>query len=165
MLKEALKGAQNEGAEIELIQLAGKNIKYCLGCDNCTYPCRVTDDMGKIHKKMIGADIIIVGTPIYYCSVSGLLKNFMDRCACLDSKLKGKIGGAITVSGYSTGNAEAEYHIWDFLNWLWVTLPGRCTAEGYAVKRGEILKKKDNLKSARELGKRLVEFYKGQVKL
>ena len=119
--------------------------------------------MDEICEKMIKADIIIVGSPVYYCNVSGLLKNFIDRCTCLTHpklKLKGKVGGAITVSGFFVGNAEAEYHIWDFLSWQGITLPGRCTAEGFAVKRGEISKKKNDLKSARELGKRLVDFYK-----
>ena len=162
MLKEALKGAQNKGAKTELINLAGKNIRYCLGHDDCLYPCKIKDDMGAIYKKMITADIIIIGSPVYYCNVSGLLKNFMDRCVCLTEglKLKGKIGAAVTVSGFFTGNAEAEYHIWDFLSWQGITLPGRCTAEGYAKKKGEILRKKDNLKSARELGERLADFYK-----
>lgn len=167
MLKETLKGAQKEGVKTDLIQLSGKNIKYCLGCDGCKYPCRIRDDMDKIYKKMIGADIIIIGSPVYYCNVSGLLKNFMDRCTCLthpELKLKGKVGGAITVSGYFAGNAETEYHIWDFLNWQGMTLPGRCTAEGFAKKKGEILRKKDNLKSARELGKRLSDFYREYIK-
>ncbi len=163
MLKEALNGAERKGAKTELIQLSGKNIKHCLGCDDCNFPCRIKDDMGKIYEKMINVDVIIIGSPVYYCNVSGLLKNFMDRCTCLthpELRLKGKIGGAITVSGYFAGNAEAEYHIWDFLNWQGITLPGRCTAEGYAIKKGEILKKKGNLKSARELGERLVNFVK-----
>ena len=166
LLKEVLKGAQKEGAKTELIRLAEKNIKYCLGCDNCRYPCKVRDDMDKIYKKMIETDLIIIDTPVYYCNVSGLLKNFMDRCTCLtkELKLKSKIGAAVTVSGFFAGNAEAEYHIWDFLNWQGITLPGRCTAEGYAEKKGEILRKKDNLKSARELGKRLADFYKEHIK-
>jgi len=162
MLGEALRGAKGKGAKTELIQLSGKNIKYCLGCDNCNFPCRIKDDTGKIYKKMIDADIIIIGSPVYCCNVSGLLKNFMDRCTCLtrpELKLKGKVGGAITVSGFFTGNAETEYHIWDFLNWQGIMLPGRCTAEGFSLKKGEILRKKENLKSARELGERLVDFY------
>ena len=167
MLKETLKEAQKQGAKTELIQLAGKNIKYCLGCDDCRYPCRIKDDMGKIYKKMIKADVIIIGSPVYYCNVSGLLKNFMDRCTCLthpELKLKDKVGGAITVSGFFAGNAEAEYHIWDFQNWLGMIRPGRCTAEGFANKKGEILKRKGDLKSARELGKMLIGFYREYIK-
>lgn len=171
MLKEMLKGAQNKGAKTELIRLAGKYIKCCVGClgekNDCYYPCRIKDDLGKIYEKMISADIIVLGTPIYYCNVSGLLKNFMDRCVCLDHpdlKLKDKIGGMITVSGFFAGNAEAEYHMWDFMNWHGMIMPGRCTAEGYALKKGEILRRQDYLKAARELGERLADFYKERIK-
>lgn len=162
LLNEALKGAEEKGAETELVLLAEKNIKFCAGCDDCGFPCKIRDDMDEIFKKLVAADIIIIGTPVYYCNVSGTLKNFMDRCTCLthpELKLKGKIGGAVSVSGYYTGNAEAEYHIWNFFLWQGMTLPGRCTAEGFAVKKGEILKNEDNLKSARELGVKLVDFY------
>lgn len=167
MLKETLMGAREEGARTELIQLAGKNIKYCLGCDDCKCPCKIKDDMSKIYKKMIEADVIIIGSPVYYCNVSGLLKNFMDRCTCLthpELKLEGKVGGAITVSGFFAGNAEAEYHIWDFQNWQGMIRPGRCTAEGFAEKKGEMSKRKGDLKSARELGKMLVGFYKEHIR-
>jgi len=167
MLKEALKGAEEEGAEAELITLAEKRIEYCLGCDDCKYPCVIRDDMDEIYKKMINADIIILGTPVYWCTLSGLLKNFIDRCTCLnepDFKLKDKIGGGITVSGYFVGNVEALYAIWDFFNWTEMIMPGRNSAEGFALKAGEILKRKDDLKNARDLGKRLVKFYKEKLK-
>jgi multimeric flavodoxin WrbA len=164
--KQVLKGAQVVGVEAELILLVDKNIRYCLGHDDCRYPCKIKDDMGEIYEKLIGADIIILGTPVYYCAVSGLLKNFIDRCSCLmkELKLEGKIGAAVTVSGFLAGNAEAEYGIWNFLHWQGITLPGRCLAEGHAEKRGDILKNENDLKSADELGKRLVDFYNGYKK-
>ena len=163
MLKEALKGAKEEGAEAELIQLAEKHIEYCLGCDDCKYPCKIRDDMDEIYETLLKADIIILGSPIYYCTISGLLKNFMDRCTCLlyhKHKLKDKIGGGITVSGYFVGNVECLYIIWDFFNWQDMIMPGRNSAEGFARKKGEILKRSEDLKEAKELGKRLVRFYK-----
>ena len=37
LIKEALKGAEEEGCDTEFISLAGKDIKHCLGCpiDEC----------------------------------------------------------------------------------------------------------------------------------
>jgi multimeric flavodoxin WrbA len=37
------------------------------------------DDMGQMLKKFIDADLIIFGTPLYYFTMTGLMKNFMDR--------------------------------------------------------------------------------------
>jgi multimeric flavodoxin WrbA len=66
----------------ELILLKDKNIKFCQGCLFCHYQpsCAIHDDMEKILAKMIAADILIIGTPNYFDNVSGLMKNFIDRC-------------------------------------------------------------------------------------
>jgi len=36
--------------------------------------------MGAILTKMINSDIFVIGTPNYFDNVSGLMKNFIDRC-------------------------------------------------------------------------------------
>jgi len=48
---------------------------------------------------------VIVGTPIYYSSVSGAIKNFMER-PCRKYELAGKIGGAFATANYIHGGGE-----------------------------------------------------------
>lgn len=66
----------------ELILLKDKDIKFCKGCLTCyTRPnCTIKDDMDIILPKVLDADVLVLGTPNYYENVSGLMKNFMDRC-------------------------------------------------------------------------------------
>ncbi len=66
----------------ELILLRNKNIKFCKGCLTCyTRPnCTIKDDMADVLAKILKSDILVLGTPNYYENVSGLMKNFMDRC-------------------------------------------------------------------------------------
>ena len=66
----------------ELILLKEKNIMFCKGCLTCyTKPgCVIKDDMVDILPKILESDILVLGTPNYYENVSGLMKNFMDRC-------------------------------------------------------------------------------------
>lgn len=66
----------------ELILLKNKNIKFCKGCLTCYKKpdCTIKDDMADILPKILNSDILILGTPNYYENVSGLMKNFMDRC-------------------------------------------------------------------------------------
>lgn len=66
----------------ELILLKDKTIKLCKGCLTCyTKPgCTIKDDMQAILPKILESDILVLGTPNYYENVSGLMKNFMDRC-------------------------------------------------------------------------------------
>ena len=65
----------------ELIFLKDINLKHCNGCLNCyeTNECVINDKMSKVFKKLLIADIIIIGSPNYYGNVSGLLKDFIDR--------------------------------------------------------------------------------------
>jgi len=164
LIKEALKGAEEEGCKTEFIPLADKNIKHCIGCskEECQEICKIKDDMQEFYKLLPKVDGIIIGTPVYFASPSGLMKNFVDRCRCLlrpTKKLAGKVGGIIVV-GASAGHALTELILCDFLSWHDVILPGRAYAEGFARKKGEILNRKEDLEAARKLGRKIARFCK-----
>ena len=74
-------GAAKSGAIIEKIFLASKNIGYCRGCGVCnsTHKCVQKDDMAEILEKMIKADVIVLATPVYFYSMDGQMKTFIDR--------------------------------------------------------------------------------------
>lgn len=68
----------------ELISLSNKDIKYCLGCNSCIKKldnfCILDDFMSQnIYQKIIASDKIIIASPIYMSSITGLLKNVIDR--------------------------------------------------------------------------------------
>lgn len=77
-----LKGAQEAGHRVEKINLQGKKINYCLGCGVCnnTHVCVQKDDMKPLLDKMVEADVIVLATPVYFYSMDGQLKTFIDRC-------------------------------------------------------------------------------------
>ena len=73
LVNEALKTAAEEGAETELISLAGKEIKPCDACQRCrdkNVDCHIQDDLAPIFKKMLEADGIILATPVYVGSAT-----------------------------------------------------------------------------------------------
>ena len=72
MVLEALRGAEDYGAETELVTLAERDIKPCDGCLSCekTGLCHIDDDVQEVYEKMLDADGIIFGTPVYVGSVS-----------------------------------------------------------------------------------------------
>ncbi|MFA5794708.1 MAG: flavodoxin family protein [Candidatus Brocadiia bacterium] len=76
-------GVRDAGAEAEIINLAGKNIRNCLGCYDCWIKtpgvCSIKDDMAELLEKMKTADVLGYATPLYVDNVTGLMKNFMDR--------------------------------------------------------------------------------------
>ena len=83
LLKPFLKGCEEEGAETETIYLKDKHIKHCIGCFACWTKtpgkCVHKDDMEELLDKVSQADIMVYATPLYYYTVTGIMKDFMDR--------------------------------------------------------------------------------------
>ncbi|MGN0561542.1 MAG: flavodoxin family protein [Candidatus Fimenecus sp.] len=74
-------GAESAGHSVEKIFLKNYNIGYCRGCGVCntTHKCVQADDMAALLDKMVQADVIVLATPVYFYSMDGQLKTFIDR--------------------------------------------------------------------------------------
>ena len=109
-VKKALEAADDAGAETEIIDLGSAEIEPCIACDICksTGECAIYDDMGEITSKLIDAQGIIIGSPVYFGNVTSQVKMFMDRSRPLriDFKLKDKVAGAISVGASRNGGQE-----------------------------------------------------------
>lgn len=84
MLAQAfIRGAESAGAQTEYITLRNLDIKPCCGCYTCWTKthgvCIFNDDMPKILESIRDAELIVFASPLYYFSVTGIMKNFMDR--------------------------------------------------------------------------------------
>lgn len=75
-------GAREAGNTVETVSLKGKSIGFCVGCLACqkTRKCVIQDDAVDLAEKVKNADVVVFASPVYYYSVSGLLKTFLDRC-------------------------------------------------------------------------------------
>lgn len=107
MLKTVLDAT---GSDYNLILLKDKNIKPCNACAGCykTHLCIIKDDMQEVYDKLVGADIIVLGSPTYFDNVSALMKAFIDRCLplYLSEKLKGKKAVLVSVGNFREGEAN-----------------------------------------------------------
>ena len=86
LIKNALEGAESEGAVTELIQLYDLNYKGCKSCFSCKIrggksygSCAVNDDLTSIFMKVEESDALILGSPIYLGTVTGEMRSFMER--------------------------------------------------------------------------------------
>ena len=77
-----LKGAKEAGHDTEKVFLREQKVNYCMGCGVCnnTHTCVQKDDMKNLLEKMINADVIVLATPVYFYTMDGQLKTFIDRC-------------------------------------------------------------------------------------
>ena len=74
-------GVKSVGHEVEKIRLAKLRIEPCLGCCACekTGVCAQRDDMAIFLPKLKEADVIVLASPVYFYTLCGRLKNFIDR--------------------------------------------------------------------------------------
>lgn len=80
---EFLRGAREAGHDAEKIFLRDRTIYYCTGCGTCTEPgrsCPQYDDAREIIEKMVGADVIVLASPVYFYAMSAQMKTLIDRC-------------------------------------------------------------------------------------
>jgi len=83
MVNHFCKGAKSAGAKIEYIKLKDMKINPCTGCFTCWTKtpgeCIFNDDMTDLRLKFRKADLILFASPLYIFSVTGIMKNFLDR--------------------------------------------------------------------------------------
>ncbi len=103
----------SEGIDLEEIFLAEKRIEYCVGCGVCMEKgkCWRQDDHGEIVEKLLGADGVILASPVYFKHVTAQMKTFIDRSLAYGHKPRTtwKPGMAISVSAGMAETATAEY--------------------------------------------------------
>jgi multimeric flavodoxin WrbA len=93
LCKQFANGAQESGNNTETIFLKDKNINYCTGCGSCVTGkklCPQKDDMTEILTKMIDAEVIVMATPVYFYTMCGQLKTFIDRTCARYTEIKNK---------------------------------------------------------------------------
>lgn len=86
LLNNFVKGAQTRGALTELINLYDYNYKGCISCFSCKLKggksygcCAFNDELKPVLGKIEEADAIIIGSPIYFGSTTGMVRSFLER--------------------------------------------------------------------------------------
>ncbi len=118
-LDRALERAvKTQGVKVEKLELAGQKIGPCLHCNWCLTRqtenkfCAQPDDMSAIYPKLLGADGLLVASPVHFGRLSGLTADWMDRTrALIHGKtyrfpLRNKIGGAMAVAFFQGAGLE-----------------------------------------------------------
>ena len=166
LVQEALAGAQTRGAETELLTIWDKDIRPCDGCLSCekTSECHIKDDVQQIYPKLIEADGIVWGTPVYFWSVTAQAKMLIDRSYALytnNNRLSSKVSGVISV-GASLGNVA----VWNLFNTFFSVHHMLSTdfVYGYARSKGDIRKDRHAMKASAELGIQMVSIAERKFK-
>lgn len=94
LVSRVLDGAKSERAETEKIYLNDLNIRPCQDCVKDPAPeyCLFDDDMKVIYDALDSCDVIVLGSPLYFDTVSAQTKLMIDRCNCLMPYVKREDG-------------------------------------------------------------------------
>ena len=113
---------KSDGIETESVSLAGHLIRGCTACRNCQKnkdkQCVIKDDIiNELVAKMIEADGIIIGSPVYFSNVTSETKAVIDRVGYVmranGNLLTRKVGASIAVAR-RTGSMPTLYTIDNF---------------------------------------------------
>lgn len=168
LLREALKGAQEAGANVSEIFLPKYNISFCQGCLKCMREgkCFQDDDFEPIHKMMQEANGLILSTPTYAAAPCARMKNLIDRLGLFEYMTSSVFGGKY-IAAISTAKSFGAKKTVEYL--ASVPLGGIFKKACVSGTLGVILRggKKaiefpDYMRKAHALGVRLVEDYQLQ---
>lgn len=161
LVRQALCGAQAEGATIRLLRLTDLHLDSCSGCMRCVIggkPCRIEDDMVWLIETIQGADGLVVAAPTYFLGVAAVLKLILDRLLMVTGRVDAPLPRerpAVTIA--TAGLA----------GWRGVTLPylnALCAAFGFepidsltaiAPGPGEVLLNDELMAQILDLGHRI----------
>jgi multimeric flavodoxin WrbA len=162
VVAEALKAAEEDGAETELLRLADRDVKPCDACLSCrkTGECRIPDDFNPIFEKMFQADGIILASPVYFSSATPQMKALIDRAGYL-SIAKGrvfenKVGAAIAVARRAGQNFTFAQLLFFFLHQGMIVPGSTYWNVAFGRNRGDVETDEEGLRTARNLGKKMV---------
>lgn len=118
MLKEAQKGAESAGAETEYIDLYSLNFTGCRSCLACKLKgaernkCYWNDDLSPVIAKILSADTVIIGSPIYLGEPTAAFRALYERlCFCvLSYDGPNYFEGKLNVGLIFTMNATREFY-------------------------------------------------------
>jgi len=158
-----------QGIETELIQLSEKNIKGCKACWAChknkNKQCVITDDFfNELFAKMVAADGIILGSPVYSAGVTSQMKALIDRASIVLAGNRGlfkhKVGASV-VAARRGGAISAFDTLNNFLYSKEMLLVGSSywnMVYGNAI--GEVEQDQEGIENMRNLGQNMAWILK-----
>ena len=88
LLSTFLDEAQSLGADTDVIDVPRRRITPCQECGNCEEKgfCPIDDEMQEVYPLLREADIIVMGTPVFFYGPTAQLKCLIDRSQALWSR-------------------------------------------------------------------------------
>ena len=119
IMKEAAKGAESVGAEVEYIDLYKLDLHGCMSClickkaDNERCKCSWKDELSPLIERILDADTLLIGSPIYFNEPTSHYRALMERlifCILSYDGLGSYYEGKVNVVLFFTMNSPEDYY-------------------------------------------------------
>lgn len=167
LIRQILDGLENEGIETELVQVGGQMIRGCTDCRKCfenrDLRCVLDGDIvNDCIEKMVEADGIILGSPVYFLDVTAEMKALIDRAGVVaranDGPFRRKVATAAAAVRRSGANHTVDTLL-HFMLYSGMIVPG-VPVIGIGRDIGDVRRDEEGMARAKEVGKNMAWLLK-----
>ena len=167
IIKTIFEELSKVGIETELIQLADIDIQPCRACfackgkRNCVFK---NDGFNEVFNRMVEADGIILGTPVYSADVSSKMKALLDRggvvVATNPGLLKHKVGASVAAVRRAGGMTAVDTMNHFMLNKEMIVVGSTYWNMVYGREIGDVLNDEESMANMHNLGQNIASLLK-----
>jgi len=163
LISKALELLQSEGIETELVGLGDKRIEPCDACKYCRKnigKCHIQDDLAPLFEKMLASDGVILGSPVYFGSMTAQMKALIDRAGYIargmDAPFRRKVGGAVVVARRA-GHNFTLMQLLQFFNIFGMVIAGSAHYWniGFGREKGDVLEDEEAMLTVKDFAENM----------
>ncbi|MEX2680131.1 MAG: flavodoxin family protein [Candidatus Sigynarchaeota archaeon] len=164
LLETVAQRLNERNIDTEIITLADKKLHPCKACGGCAGKkrCVQDDDVNAIYQKMVEADGIILGSPVYFGNVASRMQMLIERTGYIargnENPFKGKLGAPVVVA-----RRAGTTFVYAALNYFFGIAEMPIVTSSYwnmAIGRepGSVTKDDEGIKTMNTLGKNMADL-------
>ena len=169
LIKEVFKSLEDKGIKTEFFQIGRKKVNGCIACMKCRKAadgrCHQKNDVINLCiEKMLKADAIIIGSPVYFADLTAQAKALIEVAGYAirgaGNPLKRKPGAAVIAV-----RRAGAIHAFDSINHFFLInemiIPGSSYWNiAIGREKGEVFKDEEGMKTMRVLGENMAWLLK-----
>lgn len=167
LIEAVFEELKKEDINTELIQLFNKEIRSCTGCFSCKGKgeCIIKDDaFNECFHKMVEAEGIILGSPVYSADISSKMKAFLERSGVIVATnpeiLKHKVGASVVAVRRGGGMTAVDTLNHFLLNKEVFLVGSTYWNMVYGKEIGDVLKDEEGMQNMKNLGQNMAWLIK-----
>ena len=155
-LHEVERTLQQQGIETEWIHVGHLQIPGCVACNRCwkTGICKFGDIVNEISEKMLDADGLLIGSPVYFASPNGTLLSLLDRLfySNLHTNWTMKVGASVSIGSRCGATTTMDALNKYFLKTNMPVVPSQYWGIAHGTAPGEVVRDEEGMQTMRQLG-------------